>query len=59
MNEVTEGELENLCSVGAKASVPEAALNSARSPSLGWSLRLNAYIGNGNWAVFACARGGR
>lgn len=49
------GGLENLCSVGAKASVPEAALKSAHSLSLGWSLLFNAYIGNGNWAVFACA----
>lgn len=43
----------------SQGQVPEAALKSARSPSLGWSLLLNAYIENGNCGCFwLCFRGG-
>lgn len=55
LNEVTEGKLENLCSVGAKDSVPEVAMKSARRLILCGSLLLNACTGNGNCGCF-CLR---
>lgn len=56
MNEVTEGELENLCSLEAKDRVPEAALKSACAPLLCVGAYRGARVpGMGTEAIFAGA----